>query len=48
MVCCKYLMHQSFVTMGPHIWGRMGDSWGKVRGNYFFYCPGSAGEMMGF
>ena len=34
-------MHQPFVTTAPHphLWGRVGDSRAKVRGNYFLIVP---------
>ena len=41
MYCLQavHLMHKSFVTTAPHLWGRVGDSRAKVRGNYFQVSP---------
>ena len=44
-------MHQSFVTTAPpppHLWGRVGDSRAKVRGNYFSSVPAVQGKLWGF
>ena len=33
------VMHQSFVMTVPHLWGGVGDSWPKGRGNYVLIVP---------
>ena len=43
----KETMHQSFVTMGPHLRGREGDSRAKVLGNYFLIVPTMQGKCQG-
>ena len=42
------IMHQSFIATALQLWGRVGNSWAKVRGNYFSSVPAVQGKWYGF